>query len=187
MRRIDNPQSGEHMEFLLTADESGGELLRLELVLDPSALVAAPHLHPRQQERFELLEGTARFRIGGVERDAHAGEVVTVDPGTPHVLGNPTDERARMLVEFRPALRTQQFLETVFAWVNEGLTRDGLPANPLRLAVLVREYRHEIQAVPDKSVPLSRLPGPLLDGLLITVGGLGRLLGYRATPPPAQG
>lgn len=186
MRRIDNPQSGEHMEFQVTADESRGELLRMELVLDPSGLVAAPHLHPQQEERFEVLEGTVRFRIAGVEQDAHPGEVVTVDAGTPHVLGNPTDQRSRMIVEFRPALRTQEFLETLFAWVNDGKTRDGLPTNPLRLAVMAREYRREIRPVPDKSVPISRLPGPLLDGLLITFGGLGRLLGYGATPPPAQ-
>ena len=77
----------------VTIYESRGELLRLELVRDPSGLVAAPHLHPYQEERFEVLEGTVRFRIAGVEHDAHPGEVVTVDTATPHVLGNPTDQR----------------------------------------------------------------------------------------------
>lgn len=186
MRRIDNPQTGEHMEFLLTADESRGELLRMEFVLDPNGLIAAPHLHPHQEERFEVLEGILRLRIAGVEQDLHPGDVVAVGAGTPHVPWNPADQRSRVIVEFRPALRTQELLETLFAWVSDGKTRKGIPTNPLRLAVFAREYRREIKAVPDKSIPLSRLPGPLLDALVIAFGGLGRLLGYRATPPPAD-
>jgi hypothetical protein len=157
----------------------------MELMLEPSGFVAAPHIHPHQEERFEVLEGTARLRVGGILQDARPGEVVTVAAGTSHAPSNPTDQRCRMLVEFRPALRTQELLETLFGWVAEGKTREGLPTNPLRLAVVAREYRSEIRPVPDRSVPLSRLPGPLLSGLLIVFAGLGRLLGYRATPPPA--
>jgi quercetin dioxygenase-like cupin family protein len=121
VRRIDNPQTGEHMEFQLTARETRGELLRMEFVLDPGGLVAAPHVHPHQEERFEVLEGTLRVRLGDVEHEPRAGETLAVEAGTPHVPWNSEEEPARVLVEFRPALKTQELLETLFAWVNEAL------------------------------------------------------------------
>jgi quercetin dioxygenase-like cupin family protein len=184
--RIDNPQTGEHMEFRLTARESHGEVLRMEFVLDPGGLVAGLHTHPHQTDRFEVLEGTLRVRVGGVERELHSGETLTVEAGTPHVPWNSREEPARVLVEFRPALRTQELLETLFAWVSDGKTREGIPVNPLRLAVFALEYRREIRVAPDSTVPFSRLPAPVLDGLVIAVGGLARLLGMRTTPPPSH-
>ena len=57
-RQIDNPQTGEHISFLTTASESGGELLRMEFTMDPGGFVAAERLHPRQEER--LRASTAR-------------------------------------------------------------------------------------------------------------------------------
>src|SRR5947207_879389 len=78
LRRIDNSQTGEHMEFQLTAQESHGELLRIEFVLDPGGLVAGLHVHPHQEERLEVLAGTLRVRLGDVEHELHAGETLTV-------------------------------------------------------------------------------------------------------------
>jgi mannose-6-phosphate isomerase-like protein (cupin superfamily) len=42
------------------------------------------HLHPRQIERFEVLEGTMRTIIGGAERWYGPGETFEVPAGTPH-------------------------------------------------------------------------------------------------------
>ena len=118
-RQIDNPQTGEHISFLTTASEGGGELLRMEFRMDPGGFVAAERLHPRQEERFRVLDGAVRFRIEGVERDAVPSDEVVVAAGTPHMRWNAGDQPARVIVELRPALRTQEFFETRFAWVHE--------------------------------------------------------------------
>jgi hypothetical protein len=158
-------------------------VLRLEFVLDPRGFVPSLHVHPHQEERFQILDGAARMRIGGVERDLTAGERVVVPAGVPHVWWNAEDRPVRLLVEFRPALRMREFFETLFAWVNEGKARPGIVKNPLRQAVFATEYRNEMQYPPQKAIPISRLPSPVLNLLLACLTAVGRVLGLRATPP----
>jgi quercetin dioxygenase-like cupin family protein len=177
-RRIDNPQTGEHITFVTTAGDSGGELLRMEVIMDPGGFVAGEHVHPNQEERFEILEGSVRMRIDGIEREATTGDVIVVPRGSSHVWWNPTDTPARVLADLRPALRTQELREVLFAWTKAGKTRDGMPANPLRLAVLAREYCHEVQATDGF---ISRLPRPVRNILLGILATTGRLLGITAT------
>ena len=92
-----------------------------------------------RRPRREVTEGTAAFRIAGEERTAGPGEVVTVPPGTPHFAWNPTAEPVRLKVEFRPALRWEEFVVRVFA-----LTPVTGRPDPVRLAALLREFRREI-------------------------------------------
>jgi len=53
--------------------------------------------------------------VGGVERDLVAGETLVILAGVSHSMWNPGPESARVSWQVRPALRTQQFFETVFA------------------------------------------------------------------------
>jgi uncharacterized cupin superfamily protein len=39
-------------------------------VLDPGRDVPAEHIHLHQEERFRLLDGATRMRIGGVEQNS---------------------------------------------------------------------------------------------------------------------
>lgn len=59
------------------------------------------HRHP-YEEIFILLDGQARFRRGGDEIDAQAGEIVIVPPNTPHGFTNTGDERL-LFVSIHPA------------------------------------------------------------------------------------
>jgi quercetin dioxygenase-like cupin family protein len=130
-----NPATGERVTFVKSAADTGGELLELELVWPRPGQRAPEHVHPEMEERYEVLSGNAAFRIGGEERTAHPGDVVTVPPGTPHLAWNPTTEEVRLKVEFRPALRWEEFVVRLFA--GEDPVRD-----------LMREFRREIAAAP---------------------------------------
>jgi hypothetical protein len=92
------------------------------------------------EERYEVLSGTAAFRIAGEQRRAGPGETVTVPKGTPHLAWNPTPEPVTLKVEFRPALRWEQFVERLFA---------GEEA----VAILMREFRREIAPPPEAPHP----------------------------------
>jgi quercetin dioxygenase-like cupin family protein len=70
------------------------------------------HLHPRQAERFEVLEGTMLTVIDGVERSYGSGAVFEVPPGTAHQMR--ADGPARLRWEVRPALRTAEFFERMY-------------------------------------------------------------------------
>jgi quercetin dioxygenase-like cupin family protein len=180
--QLENPVTGEVMIFHETAAESRGEVVRVETIVQPDGFVAAAHVHPSQTERFDILEGTLEFRVGGETVRAGAGDELVVPPGMPHRFRNVGGEDARFLVEVRPALKFESLIETMFTLAVEGKTgRRGLP-RPLRLAVIAREHFDTV-----------RLPFPpaALQRAALAVGApLGRALGYPATvsrPPVGRG
>ena len=113
-----HPVTGEQIVFRRRSRDTGGELLEMNLMLGPSGFVAAAHVHPNQEERFEISGAPAMFRVAGVERLYQPGEVAVVPAGTPRLV-EPRDE-VTTLIQFRPALDTETFFETFF-----GLARDG--------------------------------------------------------------
>jgi mannose-6-phosphate isomerase-like protein (cupin superfamily) len=173
---IENPLTGERLTFLATAMETEGRVLRFEHVFAPGGFVPAAHVHPRQEERFEVVSGRPTFRIGGDEGTAGPGDVITVPAGTPHVWRNSGDEETRAVIEFQPALRTEQFFETYYGLARAGrLNRRGVP-NPLLAAVLAQEFADEVAIAPQKEFVLSRLPPRVISGLIAVLAPLGRLL-----------
>src|SRR5260221_13530461 len=79
-RVIDNPISGEHIVIRASGAETGGQLLAFDLFLPPGGHVPARHVHPGQEERFTMVAGLMRFRLGRRTIPAHPGETVPV-PG----------------------------------------------------------------------------------------------------------
>jgi quercetin dioxygenase-like cupin family protein len=154
---LENPVTGERFTFTDTASSTGGELLAFELALRPGGAVPIPHVHPIQTERFEVVAGLMRFRLGLRRRLAGPGDVVEVAPGVVHGFANVGDEEARVRVEVRPALAMEEMLAEVVAMARAGrMTRRGLPRNLRDLAVLARTYDREAHA-PLLSVGLQRL------------------------------
>ena len=162
--------------FLKTARDTNGELLQVDDVMQGGGRVAIEHVHPYIEERFEILSGTARFSMRGQQRDVGAGETVVIPAGTPHVWGNPHDEEVHLIIEFRPALRMEEWFETFFGLQKDGKVnpKSGLP-NPLQWAVISREYEDELYLA---SPPL--LVQRVRFGLLALIG---KLLGYKARYP----
>jgi quercetin dioxygenase-like cupin family protein len=135
---IRNPHTDEEIEF---------EVRRPEILVMQSTWTrpgdrALEHVHPQMEERFEILEGRAAFRIRGMEKTAGAGEVVVVSPGEAHLAWNPTDDRVRLRITMRPALRWAEFAERLFA----GGSRRAAPAGHTRSdsgSPPVRALRHD--------------------------------------------
>ena len=173
---IDHPVTGERLIFRKTAQDTGGELLQGELIVKPHGFVAAEHIHPLQEERFEILAGSVTFRVNGIERKANTGEKVIIPPGTPHAWWNDGDQEAHLLGEFLPALRTEEFFETFFGLAQAGKVdkKTGLP-NLLVLALIMREF--------EKEVCLAQPPLPVQRVLFSVLGSIGRLCGYQGRYP----
>jgi quercetin dioxygenase-like cupin family protein len=143
---INNPVSGEQITFLQTAADTAGELLEFELALSPDGHVPGAHVHPEQEERFHVLEGTMKFRMGLRRIVAEAGDTVVVPAGRVHRFANGGDSTARCRVEVVPALDMEQLLETTVELALEGnVTRKGMP-KPLHLALFVRRFAREVRA-----------------------------------------
>jgi quercetin dioxygenase-like cupin family protein len=142
---LENPISGERIVFRETAADTGGELLAIELELSPSGHAPGMHVHPLQEERFEVIAGKMRFCKGLKRAIAEPGDVVVVPPGTAHAFENAGEGEAQARVEIRPALRMEELFETAVALAQEGrTTRRGLP-KPLDLALFVNEFADEVR------------------------------------------
>jgi quercetin dioxygenase-like cupin family protein len=172
---IENPVTGERFTFTHTAASTGGELLAFDFALRPGGKVPVPHVHPIQAERFEVVAGRVRFRLGLRTFVAGPGEVVEAPPGVAHGFANAGEGVAEMRVEVRPALKMEQLFAEVVALAEAGrMSRRGLPRNPLTLARLARRYDQEAHA-PLLTVAAQRL-------LLAPLVALGRLM---PSPAPA--
>src|SRR3954452_17002929 len=137
---LENPVSGEKITFIQTAADTDGELLEIQLELSPDGAVPGAHIHPEQEERFEIVEGTMSFRMGLKKIVAGPGEVVTVPAGRVHAFKNAGAETARLRVQVRPALAMEGLFETAVALAEDGRTTAKAMPKPLDLALFVREF-----------------------------------------------
>jgi mannose-6-phosphate isomerase-like protein (cupin superfamily) len=112
---LENAVTGERLVFRRTAADSGGAVLSFDYFLPAGGSVPLAHVHPRQEERFEVVSGRARIRVCRRLRRAGAGERVVVPRGTLHRLWNDGADELR-----------------------------GFP-HPLQFAVMAKEYRDEAQ------------------------------------------
>ena len=160
---LENPVTGERFTFTSTAASSAGELLAFDFALRPGGAVPLPHVHPIQTERFAVVAGRMRFRVGLRTVIAEPGDVVEVAPGVVHSFANAGPEEARLRVEVRPALAMERMFAEVVALARAGgMNRRGLPRNPLVLADIARRYDREAHA-PLLSVGVQRaLLAPLV-------------------------
>jgi quercetin dioxygenase-like cupin family protein len=173
---LEHPVTGERIIFRKTAEDTNGELLQVDFTMQPHGFVAAEHIHPLQEEHFEIITGKLGFRINGVEREVHTGETITIPPGIPHVWWNAGDHEAHVIGGFRPALRSEEFFETFFGLAQDGKVnkKTGLP-NLLVLALIMREF--------EKEICLAQPPLPVQRVLFSVLGSIGRLRGYQGRYP----
>jgi quercetin dioxygenase-like cupin family protein len=89
-----NPVTGERMVFRKTSAETNGEAVVIECFVQPDGAVAAAHVHPYQEERFQVLKGTIGFRSRKETFEAGPGQRITIPAGTPHKFWNAGDGEA---------------------------------------------------------------------------------------------
>jgi quercetin dioxygenase-like cupin family protein len=173
---LTNPVTGETLVFRTTSVDSNGAHVVVEAFVEPDGAVAAAHLHPAQEEHFEVLGGELEFRIRKQTLVAKAGDRVLVPAGTPHRFRNVGTDTAHFVCTVAPALGFEELIETMVSLAADGkVNHKGMPG-PLRLAVIARHHFGDV-----------RLPFPpaWLQWIGLTLGApLGRLLGYRAAYAP---
>jgi quercetin dioxygenase-like cupin family protein len=176
---LENPISGQRLIFRKTAGDTDGELLEVESVYTkPSPSRPPAHYHPYQEERFEVLSGRGNVVVDGGERTLREGEVLIIPPGTPHEMWA-EGTGARVNWQTRPAMKTEDFFETMWGLANAGKTNEKGVPNLLRVAVIAREHSDEFRLVSP--------PWPAQRALFAVLAPLGGLLGYRARHPEHGG
>ena len=173
---IENKTFGDRCKFLITSEDSKGELLKAELWCRPGGEGPPLHYHPVQSESFEIVKGELSLICNGEKRILKKGEKFTVKPNSAHKWGNEGSEELIAIVELRPAMKTEFFLETVYSLDVQGKTnkKTGLPGT-LQFAAILNEYYGELFVVGP--------PIPAQKFMAKVVGGFAKLIGYKGFIP----
>jgi hypothetical protein len=137
MRReetIEAPTMGQRVTCLANSASSGGELLRFKFWMRDDASSPPLHVHPRQEERIEVVTGSVFSISGGLRRVLGPGGTISTPPGEPHTVGPAGEGAVEMIVEFRPSLGFERFVERTFALDRAGHLSAKGRGSPLRLA-----------------------------------------------------
>jgi mannose-6-phosphate isomerase-like protein (cupin superfamily) len=153
----------------VTIVESTANKLVVEGTWGPGGKPPPRHRHPAQAERFDVLEGELRFRVGSEDRTVKAGEGIDVPVATPHQVWNPSGAQARATWVTKPPGRTEEWFRAVGA-----VNREARGAEPsvLAFAPLLTEYRDTFR--------LAVGPDFLIVPSIAVLGAVGRLFGHRA-------
>jgi quercetin dioxygenase-like cupin family protein len=172
---IENPVSGERAVVRVGTEETGGELLVVDLYVRPGGAVVGEHFHPTVHERFTVLRGRVGFRLSGRAGTAEPGVTLDVPAGATHNWWNAGAEEALVRIEVRPAARFEAMIRNAFGLAQDGkVDRRGMPSL-LQLAVFAREF--------DDVVRFTRPPRVVQRALFGVLAPLARLLGYRGSYP----
>jgi mannose-6-phosphate isomerase-like protein (cupin superfamily) len=158
---------GQKITWLSNTVSTGGALLRFSFWMRGDASPPPLHVHPRQEERIEVVSGSVLSRSGGVERVLGPGETVSTPPGEPHTVGPAGADAVEMIVEFRPSLGFERFAERMFALDRAGYLNAKGRGSPLRVATA---RPHEAEFF------LPRVPIALQRAVLRALDRLGRRL-----------
>ena len=174
---IENPVTGQRLIFLITSADSDGDLFAAEGIFSPGGFAGVPHVHPHQDERFEVLAGDAAFDVDGARHVLAAGDTIDVPRGTPHTFANAGQEEMRVRFEFRPALTsTERFYELYFAFAQHGrVNAKGMPGLLDIATVWPVTSEHAVLAAP---------PPVIQHGLFRVLGPIARIAGRQ--PPECR-
>jgi uncharacterized RmlC-like cupin family protein len=130
----------------------------------------AKHIHPHQDDGYEVLSGTLDVFFNGRWERIEQGGSLRIPKGTVHAIRNSARVPARVLNTYDPGLRFQESQECMERLIREGrLTGMSGLKNGIYLSLHSMEFRREFVAV---SPP---------DWFLRAVAILGRLLGFKLT------
>jgi mannose-6-phosphate isomerase-like protein (cupin superfamily) len=135
-----NSETGERITVIRTGEETNGLYTEGFSVFPPSLAATVYHEHPEQEERLSVVAGTLLVRIDGKLQFAGPGASMVIPPRTAHEISNTGAEPAEAIWQFRPALRTDDFLAATLA--SEG-SRENKWRHRLRKMAIAAEFSHE--------------------------------------------
>ena len=167
----ENPATGEALTFVVTAAESGGALLRVDVRMEPGRPGPPVHVHRTFSERHDVREGRLAITLAGAERVLEAGSSIDIPASTPHTFRVVGDEPVRTVVDYAPPGRYEDFIDRLYALARAGKTDEkGAPKNILQTAVVARPHLDEFA--------LATPPYAVQKALFAVLAPIGRLAGY---------
>ena len=138
--------SGEELSLVpgqrLVIIESTAERLIVESFYEPGGTPPPPHLHPAQDEFFEVLSGTLRAVVANLPLELAAGDELEIPRETVHQMWNGGSEPAHLRWTTVPAGRTEGWFRGLDA------LRRRADAQPQEFIALLESFDDVIRMVP---------------------------------------
>lgn len=165
-----NKITGEKIIWIETSEETNGQYILFEFEIPPKGFVPVRHIHPSQDEHFEILSGSLRLELNGETKEIIAGDKIIIPSGKPHQWWNDSSHTTvKAKIKFEPALKTEIFFEQFFGLANEGKTKND--GSPKFMQIMAMSNTYDIY--------ISGPPVPLQKIMSFVLGGIARLFGYR--------
>ncbi len=187
---FENPRTQSRSVVLESDAETAGMGWLIEVTLFPGAGADTPeHLHLTWTETFEIIQGTAYYKLDGVQHTLQPGERVTMPPRQRHMHPWSASDsalvyRQRTDLGQRNPAGVQEFLgafATLAGLARAGkANKRGMPTNPLQLAATLQIMAKH--GTYDSTVPIAAQ-----NLAAATLGRLAHALGYRGVDPQYVG
>ena len=157
--------TGERIQLIRGPNETGGEFAEVHFDVAPGGNAARAHIHPHQEERFEVLSGSLTALVGEKEKVVLAGETLVVPPGTPHQPFNRGDVEMRSIARITPPGKLGLFFGQM----------SGLDFKPTFLQMMLFVQEYEVYPV--------NPPPAVVRVMSFLLAPTARLVGYRSFYP----
>ena len=118
MKSITLKKSGETITFLKTGKDTNGAFTEVICTLPARQKGPPSHIHPLQDENFEVIEGKLQLSAGGKKIVLEQGQVFNVTAKTAHNFSNPYNTEIKFRATYKPALNVDYFLVQSFEELN---------------------------------------------------------------------
>jgi mannose-6-phosphate isomerase-like protein (cupin superfamily) len=126
------------------------------------------HVHPEQEEIYEVREGEIQVYLDKAWRTVKAGERVTIPKRTIHAFRNIGKQKAVAFNSHNPGLRFGEMLEVIQKYINEGkITSTKGFKNLAYMSSVMVEYSDVMKTIKPPSVVIKMM------------AKLGRTFGYK--------
>ena len=120
-----------------------------------------------------MLEGSLTVQLGNELKQLQAGDTLHIPRNTVHAMWNPSTAKAVVNWQVRPALNTEQFLETGTGLATDGKVKDNGMPPLLQVALLGNKFSNVFR--------LAKPAYSIQKMLFRVLSPIAYLSGYRAT------
>jgi quercetin dioxygenase-like cupin family protein len=164
--RFDMPDGSVFIVRSPAADNDGA-FVEMEFIVPPGCVAPPPHIHPRQVESYEVVEGTFEVMVEGEWTTLAEGDSASVPQAVEHTYRNRSNGTARVRNWHSPAVGFEDFIERVGALLSDaGVRRKRDPRIAICLSTAFLEF--------DETLVPSRRRDRIAMGVMSRAG---RLLG----------
>lgn len=124
MKSITLKSTGETITFVKTSKDTEGTFTEVICTIPAGQNGPPPHIHPLQDEIFEVIEGKLELSANGKKIVLEQGQSFNVTAKMAHSFSNPLDTEIKFRATYKPSLDIEYILVQGFEALNSQANPD---------------------------------------------------------------